>query len=90
MLVQDCSATLAQRRLGGLAVLLDVGEQRQAEGNHPFGNISGGSSLDREGAEEQKAHAARQQVVLISKVNVEGRPTDPGATEDLGDGNAVV
>ncbi len=90
MLVQDCSATLTQPRFGRVAVLLDVGGQGQAEANHPFGKISGGFPLHRQDAEEEGAHAARQQVVLVAKMNVERRATDSGAMEDLGDGNAVV
>lgn len=90
MLVQDCPPPLSQSRLRRAAVLTDVHEQREAEGNHSFSSTSGGSAMYRQDAEEQRTHAARQQLVLIPKMNIERRATDLRAVEDLGDSNAVV
>jgi rhodanese-related sulfurtransferase len=72
MIVEDRPTTLSQSRAGGATVLMDVCEERETEGNHSLGDVRGSSTLYRQDTEKQCTHAARQQVVLVPKVNVEG------------------
>ena len=71
-------------------MLVYVAEERQAECNHPFRRVGDGRPISRQDVKEQRTHTARQQVVLVPEVNVEGRAADSGAGEDLRDGDAVV
>jgi len=45
MLVQDGPTSISELRLGSATVLMDVCEERQAEGNHSLGGVSAGAGL---------------------------------------------
>lgn len=69
---------------------MNVREEREAEGNHPLGRIRVGFTFRGQCIEEEGVHAACQQVVLASKVNIERGTTDLGPIENLRDCNAIV
>lgn len=90
MLVQDRPTAVSQPHLGAALMLVDVREEREAEREHPIGYVGRGSPAHRQSPKEERAHGAREQIVLVTKMDVERRSTDPGALEDIRDGDPVI